>query len=146
MTLKITGEPASLRVVLMILPFLLKQIHATNSLIIRSVMKINIQIKLRPPATRKSRRISVTRSLQTLHSIKTNIKAKFVLIIFPFIFLVASLFCLIFCLTNESFYDTYCYTWFSTTFHLQWCMYGFLYSRIFNPICFKGYNHDFVKF
>ena len=75
--------------------------------------------------------------------IKTNIKAKFVLFIFPFIFLVASLFCLIFCLTNGSFYDT-CYAWFSTTFHLHGVCMGF-YTAIFNPICFVGYNHGFVK-
>ena len=81
--------------------------------------------------------------LQSYYSIKANIQAKFVLIIFPLLFLAISLFCLLFCIIDGSLFET-CYTWLATTVYLYGVCMGF-YTAIFNPICFVSYSHDFVE-
>lgn len=80
--------------------------------------------------------------LQSYYSIKMNVKAYCIFIIFPLISIAFSLLCLLFLLVGRSMFDT-CSTLFATTVYLHGVCIGF-YSSIFNPLCFVGHTHDFI--
>lgn len=80
--------------------------------------------------------------LQSYYSIKMEIKVFFMFTIIQLMFCASSLFCLQFCLVEESMVDS-CSTWFKTAFYVRGILFGF-YTGMFNPLCFVGHSPSFV--